>query len=69
MSAEALYTDWRLVRARAAVQAHDSFDFKAYAEEFGLDVEETLEIFDLAARELGIRIVIQFEDGTVPVTH
>jgi hypothetical protein len=59
MSAQAVYIDWRVMRARRALlAASDEIDFDFYALEFDCDVDDAIDIFCVAADELGIGLRI-----------
>ncbi|WP_175787561.1 hypothetical protein [Burkholderia anthina] len=62
MSAYVIQRDWRAVRASAALQGCAQqgrpIDFEYYAEEFGIDLDEAIELFSVASRELGIPLTI-----------
>lgn len=61
MSAYTLHPDWRTTRAITALAHGTDIDPEAYAVEFGLDLDETMEVFEDAARHLGMALCVKEE--------
>lgn len=61
MSAHTLNQDWRTARAITALTHGTDIDLDVYAVELDMDPEDVLELFEDAARNLGMELEIKEE--------